>query len=531
MRKKTFLNLSQILIFIRNHSYAVAYILVVLIGLFFRSYNFVNKIDYGSDTTRDILIAQEAVRTHQLPLFASFSSTGPYVFGPHYYWLNMLSYFIFPTSIAPFLLLLLFGTLAIGVMMHAAKIVGGNKLSIIAGLLVAFSPQFIARSVFLSQHGYLGIASIFSFLFFILCIKTKKARYAFALGTTIGIATMFHYAGINLLLFAPFLLFVPKTAFRKKLLHLSLFGLGFVLMWTPLLYWDSSQNFANLRNFADFILIGQYRIYVANSWRIFLFSFLPDYWLNVVGGNRTTALFLIIAAFFSLSYSLFRRTLNYYLLLSLFAFLSMLLLNRYYRGERFDGYVIYLAPFIFIFSAWTLLKIIELFIFLKKAYFKYRGAQFIGYGALLLILFNTFFNAKQFIFTKNVRTPGIIDTQNALLKKYPGKSFAVYDYLYRTTDQSFALAFFLHADNASAVNGYPIGIMQQGYACWQKDNIIGDINGALLIDLSSSDINHSTWKRKNQEDVYEESIGWAKHEKLKSTFSFLGYVKNKLKIN
>ncbi|MGE5041797.1 MAG: ArnT family glycosyltransferase [Candidatus Levyibacteriota bacterium] len=521
----------EIIAFIKKHSYETAFLSVILIGLFFRSYNFINRIDYGSDTTRDILIAQEAVRTHQLPLFASFSSTGPYVFGPHYYWLNMISYVIFPTYIAPFILLLVFGTITIGIMMHAAKIIGGSRLSIVTGLLIAFSPQFIARSTFLTQHGYLGFASVFSFLFFILLIKTVKIRYAFILGITIGVATMFHYAGINLLLLAPFIFFIPKMSIKLKLLSLILFSTGFAFMWIPLLYWDSSQSFANLRNFADFILIGQYRMYVPNSWRIFLFSFLPDYWQVVVGGYRTISSFLIILVFLLAPFAAFKKNLNKYLVLSFFSFLSLLILNRYYRGERFDGYVIFLAPFIFILSAWALLTLIEFFISIKKQYPFIFEVQFLGHALLIIVILGSFWNATQFIFTQNPRTNGDKNARDLLLEKYPGKTFAIYDYLYRTTDQSFALVFFLHERHADNPKGYPIGVMDRNYASLQKNRIIGDINGALLLDLQGADLNQSTWKRKNQEDVYQESIGWAKHEKLTSTFSFLNFIKEKLKMN
>lgn len=516
--------------FLKDNWYIIFCSIIFIAGIIFRSYDFLNRIDYGSDTARDILIAQEALKVHRLPLFASFSSTGPYVFGPHYYWLNMISYFIFPSPIAPFLLLLFFGTISIGVLMHTARIIGGEKLSIITGLLIAFSPQFIARSVFLSQHGYMGFASIFSFLFFILLIESRKIKYSFILGLVVGLATMFHYAGINLLFYFPFMLFIPNATLRKKVLFIILFFFGFFLMWAPLLYWDSTQAFANLRNFSDYILIGQYRIYVPNSWKIFLLSFLPSYWQNVAGGNIPIASFLMVLSLCTTMYFAAKKRLNKYLMLTGCTFLALLLMNRYYRGERFDGYVIFLAPFIFIFSAWSILKITEIPIRIKIKSFNIGLSKLLGYGILCIVLIGSFMNARQFIFVRNYHVEGIKKAENLLIHKYPNTSFAIYDYLYRTTDQSVALAVFLDRDNLSNPKGKPIGIIDDSLICWDPKVIIGKINSSNLVDLSvnSFAINERDWKRKNQEDVFEDSIGWADHEKLHSSFSFINFAKSKL---
>jgi len=506
---------------IKKYLYPILFCSVVLIGIFFRAYNFIDRVDYGSDTARDILIAQEALKIHSLPLFASFSSTGPYVFGPQFYWTNMLSFYIFPSSIAPFLLLFLTGVLSIGAMMHAGKLLGGEKLSITVGLLAAFSPQFISRSISLTQHSYLGHLSIFSLLFFVLLLKQKKIIYSFILGLLVGLATMFHYAGINLAIFSIFIPFIPGISFRKKFLFLLSFFVGFFIMWLPLLYWDSQQNFANFRNFLDFIFIGQNRIYVPNSWRLFLFNFLPTYWGNVVGGFYQLA-FLIFSAFIVLlGLSVLKRKLTSDWIIVYLIFFSLLVINRYYKGERFDGYVIYLAPFIFISTAWTATQFSNLF----KG--KKNNFKLLEYLILIIILTGSFFNAKQFIFFKNYHMENILRDEQTLKSTFPNRSFTLYDYLYRSTDKSHALSVMLQHDGLSNPRGIPIGIADASTFSVDKKLFIKN-SSFILLDPKKIDVNSRDWKRKNQEDVYEDSIGWSKNTKLQSTFNPLDFLRQKL---
>lgn len=506
--------------FIIKNLYSVLFCVVIALGLFLRSYNFIDRIDYGSDTARDILIAQEALKIHSLPLFASFSSTGPYVFGPQFYWTNMLSYYIFPTSIAPFLLLFVTGVLSIGAMMHIGKLLGGEKISIISGLLIALSPQFISRSISLTQHSYLGHLSIFSLLFFVLVFKSRKVIYSFLFGLLVGLATMFHYAGINLVFLAFFLFLVPKTSFKKRILFLLFFSVGFTIMWIPLLYLDSFQNFANLRNFLDFIFIGQNRIYVPNSWRIFLFNFLPSYWSNVVGGYTAIVYSILTVFIFFLGYNILKRKLDKNWITIFSSFLLLLIINRYYKGERFDGYVIYLAPFIFIITAWTISQF-------SLLHWRKTPLKFFWVLFLIIILFGSFFNAKQFIFFKNTHMDRIYADEKLLVSAFPRRSFAIYDFLYKSTDESHALSVVLQNHGLSDPNGIPIGISDMSFSV-DKTLLIKNSN-FILLDPKKIDVNSRDWKRKNQADVYEDSIGWARNTKLNSTFNIMEFIKSKLR--
>src|SRR5205823_11570855 len=67
---------------------------------------------------------------------------------------------------------------------------------------------------------------------------------------------------------------LPGKSLRFKFLaFISAVG-GTLLSLSPLLIWDSQQHFANFNNILDYFLVGQYRLYVPNSWRLFIFNFM-----------------------------------------------------------------------------------------------------------------------------------------------------------------------------------------------------------------------------------------------------------------
>ena len=297
------------------------------------------------------MIAQVALARHELPLFGSFSSAGPFVFGPLFYWFNMFAYILMPfTYQAPWYLMIASGIATVGIMAYLGYIIGGKRLAVVVGSLVAFCPQFISRSTSLSQHSLIGITTAFLLLFFVLYYKKRKLKYAFFAGVALGEALSMHYQALNLLIFFPAILFVPKSSLRRKLIAMLIMFLGFLIPSLPLLYWDSHQNFANIRNILDYFLIVQYRMYVPNSWKLYLLRFLPDYWANVVGGSLPIAFVLMILTFLVFLYATIKKRVpgeifTIGIILGIF-----LLVIRYYRGVRFDGYMIYTAPFIFILS-------------------------------------------------------------------------------------------------------------------------------------------------------------------------------------
>lgn len=524
--------------FLSTHGYFLGILIILIFAIIFRTYNFQERIGTGGDSGRDAMIALVALDRGELPLFASFSSAGPFVFGPLFYWYNMSTYLLAPfTFEAPWIITCMIGILVVMAMTYIGYLVGGKKMSIVLGFLVAFSPQFIARSTFLSQHGFVGVSCTLLLLFFILYIQKKRIRYAFLMGLSVGIAISMHYQALNLLLFLAALLLIPKTSLYHKLLAFSFGVLGFIIPTLPLLYWDSHQDFANLRNLLDYMLIGQYRIYVANSWKIYLYYSLPDYWSNVVGGNKPIAIILMALSGITFIYRTITKKIPLEIFLTGIILGIFLIIIRYYRGERFEGYLIYTAPFIFLITGWTLLQLSIFISYTTNKIFRSREhrhiATFFFFVVFSLILFFDLVNARQFIFGTNLLNDEVKSASILLMQKYPNKKFALYDYKWKTSGDTYALSLYLHASGKAKTEGYPIGIIGNTSASIDKKVVVGTFFGHTIVDLGKhrGQLNKDNWTRVNPQDVYDDLITrWTKNQKLTSSFSLDTFILERLKI-
>jgi len=136
--KKKFPNLSveQLEKFLKKY-FIQLLIIVLAFSALLRLFNFYNHIALQSDTTRDIAIAKEAIERREIPVTGSFSSAGPFVFGPTFYWFLMISYLIWPFSLlTPWVIVQLIGLLTVATFMYFGKIVGGYIYAFI--LLILF---------------------------------------------------------------------------------------------------------------------------------------------------------------------------------------------------------------------------------------------------------------------------------------------------------------------------------------------------------------------------------------------------------
>lgn len=495
--------------------YRLLIFLIIFLALFLRTYNFSQRWGLGSDDVRDISIAKEALERRELPLIGSFSSAGPFVFGPIFYWFIMLSYLFLPFTLkAPWILLTFVGLVTVGLFMCLGNLLGGKRLALTLGILAATSPQLIARSIALNQHSLIGITVVLLILFYVLLWQRKNIKYAFFMGLSLGVALSMHYQAINLFLFFPLLFFINDISLNKKLKAIIIMFIGFLIPSLPLIFWDSRQEFANVRNIIDYLLIGQYRVYVPNSWRLFLFNYLPNYWLFVEGGNLILSLIIIFFINFQLFFLVFLRKVSGLIFTLVFTFFIMLVLNRYYRGERFEGYLMYFAPFVIIITGWCLSQ------------FYRKSMRIVGLAVLFIIVSGNLFFSTKHVLSKKNREKEIKRIEEILFEKYPDKKFSLYDYEWRTSDKSYPLSAFLEEKNRISKDGIPVGIIWESkmYQIDQRGvNIITKSQLDFIVDLTYEKTfkeKKKRWANVSQESIYNDLMRWTKTEKLISSFSF-----------
>lgn len=497
----------------------------MVLALFLRFYNFYDHLAFQSDTTRDISIAKGAIVRRELPYVGSFSSAGPFVFGPIFYWFLITVYLILPFSvISPWIVTGFVGILTIAALAYIGKLIGGGRFSLILVVLSATSPQLVFTSLSLTQHSFIIITTLVMLIFFVLFWQKGKTLYAFLVGISLGAAISFHYQALNLLLIPAAFLFAPMH-FKKRVLGIVFVIVGMLAVISPLLIWDSKQNWANFRNLLDYLLIGQYRIYVPNSWKLYLFSYLPQYWSQVAGGFKFLALGLIAIIGIVSIYFFKKNKIEKPLFTLGLIFFILILINRYYKGERSAGYLYYLSPFVLLFSSWTIYKI---------SYLKFRfNLKHLGIIlASLLIMAISIGNLSVVLPTtlKQDRDSQLGDLQKItklLREKYGDNRLDLYEYTQTDRNSLYSLSVFVEEINDKVNNDNKVNVGICG-TCPQGSIYFANHWGNQLIELNDIQLKDSGWRKINQATIYDSTIGWLMAGNLKSTFSLSQFIKDKL---
>lgn len=499
--------------------YKILVILILFFSVVLRFYNFPDRWGLGGDDGRDAMIGLEAIKRHELPLMGPFSSAGPFVFGGIFYWFIALSYLVLPFLIyAPYLFIGILSVIIVATLIYMGKLLIDEKFSLIIGVLAAVSPQLIIRSLALGPHTFIAFLAPFAIVNYLLLWQRKKLIFAFLMGISLGLALSMHYQAINLLIFLPAVFFVSTLSFKERLKAFALVLFGFIIPSLPLLYWDMHQNFANINNILDYLLIAQYRLYVPNSWSLFLFKYIPSYWSFVVGNFSQVGLVLFISSTLLFLYSVFKRTINKQFLVLGIIFFILLGVNKFYKGERSEGYLLYLLPFVLIFSSFLIYKLFG---------FKQKAVRLIsGLLVILIIGFNFFPILQSLNYKTSVKE--FYEVSNYLSKKYPNTKFSIYDYKYNLYTSSMPLSLIMGFQGKIDANGKKIGVSCIGKGCPNnpptitKDFlVIVDLQNVKKADFNK---NNQVWVNVNQASVYDDLIGWLNKNQLKSPFSLKNYI-------
>jgi len=496
--------MKKIVKFCAKHWFGISSILILLLSAVLRFYNYDNRFALAADQARDAIIGREALFLHRIPGLGPFSQAGTFVMGPIWYWLVALSSAFYPFSIiTPWIAVTISFIGVVYVMMLAAKELGGKYLSIIVGIFTAVSVLEVGQSTNLTNPSGIAILSACSVYFAIRYIRTQKSTYIFLFPLFISLAINVHLQALGLL---P-LLIVPLVIKRPNFKQLLIAAVAFILPFTPLIYFDIRNKLYDTRSMLDFYLYGQYRIYVPNRWLTYVGSYWPNAWSSVVGGDKIFGYLAIILVIIVCVFSFWKRKITGQMLAIISSFLLSFVMLRYFRGERFDGYIIFLHPFILILTGWACLELFK--------FNRFVGILIIALFVLgsLRIDYSTINNSN------NSMQRSVQYWEDLLIKRYPNKKFALYD-LPDNQQWGFRLALGLFLDEKGKVseNGYKIGIgnpLPRDKMFHPK--IISEKTGLDLWDLNSSSsaqLQSEGAKFVNPSAVYDDVEGWYKNKKL-----------------
>ncbi len=504
--------------------------IIIIFGAVIRILDFQNNWTIGNDDARDVMIALEAISRRELPMIGPFSSAGPFVTGPIYFWIVMVSLVAFPFGIeGPWLMLIILSILNILIFACIGFLLRGKKLAILMAVLCAASFQLINLQLNLTNPSFIPLFCSLLILFFILFAKQKKLTYIFLGGVAAGLAINMHYQAVNLLIFLPFILLIKGVDLKKKLIALFIFIIGTLIMLIPILWWDHYQDFSNINNILDYLLIAQYRIYVPNSWKIFLINDMPLFWGYIAGGNKIFGFgaMVIVGLGSILAILRFKKLRKEQLVYILpFIFFIMLFLNRYYHGQRSETYLLYLTPFVI-----TALGLsFDLFLD-KKLFARPKIVDFLIYFVFAIFILGNLFTFLQYYNKYNGNMSLYKKSMTELEKKFPNTKFSLYDRQGRSLSVSLPLSLIMARRGIQSENGKKISVnCIPSKDCRENMKPILTLGGFPVVDISTFSARQVSkdFQNVNEDTIYDSLIGWSRRHSLTHTFYLSNYLREKL---
>lgn len=469
---------------------------IFLLGAVLRFYNYPYRYSLGEETIRDAVIGIEGARQLQFPLTGSFSSLGPFTFGPWYAYQLIIFYLIFPFVYSPWIYLSIISTIYIFIMYKIGKILGKDIFALILAFLAAISPAQIISATHLTSHNNTNLFAVLAIWIFLIILSRNKSRWwHFLLGFVIGVGMNLHFQ-MGGLLILPLTLLINKRKYSNFIFS----GLGVICSFIPMLIFEMNNHWFTTRNIFVYLLYDKNLTYVANRWLFYLRDFWPSFWSDALGVPVWFGAIIMILSALYIIWLFYKRKLSKNFIFLIIAFLLNFILLRYYWGPRFFGYLNFLRPFVFIFTALVVVNI------------KYKKL----YLGLILVPVVIFFSYPRIIselmpdpFSRKIYN-GIVELE----AKYPNRKFALYTcakkYESSYNASTFTTLFFLELKNKFSDDGLNIGFMNDcKYPNDSKNyRVLSEIGIIDLSNASRSAILKAGWEPLSFAQMYNSYARW-----------------------
>jgi hypothetical protein len=349
--------------------------------------------------------------------------------------------------------------------------------------------------------------SALAILTFIKYSKTKQKKYLFLLGLSFGLAPTTHLQGVLLIIVLPIFLLTLKI---KDVKSWAILILGLIIPTIPLIIFDFRNNFVNSLGLINYLLHGQYKTSydaLGRRWSTYLTVFWPHAWALIIGGY--TAIAYLTGLLFSLLLieKIFKRDINKLWIALAGSLILIAIAMRYVRNPLFDSYLVFLHPFILLFSALAI-------------FWLWKKNLYLGLLLLLLLAIGSLRQDYSIILNSTNTTAAIASSwQNTLVHKYPNQKFAIYDYNYKAAGYSLPLSLYLESQNKLDDNGLKIGIMQATKGAMLQFSALPTINSGndnyQIFDMNSSnsaELIKNGWVSVNPSSVYKAVEDWHKNK-------------------
>lgn len=490
----------------KNRTTLILLLVIIIIGAALRLYNAPYRYALGEETVRDAVVGIEGARELQAPLTGAFSSLGPFTFGPLYGYQLIVASLLIPTLYAPWIYMTMLSIAYIFVIYKIGRILIDSSFGLIVAFIAAVSPAQIISATHLTSHNMTNIFAVLAIWLFLKLLSKKESMWwNFWLGITIGIGMNLHFQMSGLLVL-PILLFVTKPKDFVRFL-LSLFGV--FVTFLPLLFFELNNHWFNVRNMIDYLRFGRTRIYVANRWLFYIRDFWPGFWADALGTPIPFTIAIIIGSTLSFLLSMVKKSLSKKFIFLFLAFSTNFIILRYYWGPRFYGYLNFLRPFVFLFTAYFLWRLT-----------KFRSGILV---ALLLLLTIVYFAWPRIVMES---AP---DAFSAMLygevakaeKQLGNKGYTVYGctkaYHTQYNAETFTIAFISELHHKASTSGAKVGLMSKDCQYPRADTGVdldvfySKLNNIGLVDFSKSTdsyIKEAGWEPVTFRSIYDGTARW-----------------------
>ncbi len=454
--------------------------LVIILALYFRFYNYTDRLSIHTDNGRDAQIAKFALDNLIIPQIGPFSQA-PFFFGPWWYWFLALTYLLPLGVFSPWFVMSIMSLIFLILIYVLARQIGDKWLAQLAFLIAAFSSSAISNYFNIWNPAIIPILVTFSLITFIKIVKDKVSnRTVFLLSFTIALSTTIHFQTFLLAPMIILAIFNMKNKFRSALSAI----LGFTIPFLPFLVFDIAHNWFWTRSFLIFTLVDQNSIYVPNRWYTYLSDYWPGTWANALGTSKNFAVFSIATVVTVIVLKAKEIMKNKALFLLIIIFLFDILVLRYYKGTRQIYYGFYSYPFIIIFTAWAIREVAKV-------------SRTVAIVIVLVLLTFTYKQSANALLSNKISVTKINNLKNQIYTNYPNYSYNIYGCSKNISSISQPLALFMYQDGRNSMDGFKIGVCEN----------IDEFSWAPLSDIEA---NSNTWFSKSTEIVYRDNLEWWK---------------------
>ncbi len=473
---------------------------ILLIAVFLRFYSYDNRWALAYDQARDLIVARYALFNFKIPLIGSFSSAGPFQWGPELYWILMASTLVFPFFIiTPWVILSLLYVFSVFMVIRIGEKLLDKKFALIAGLLTAVSTAQIDQSTNLTNPSFVPIFAILAIWSMVSYIQSKKKiHFLFLLALFISITVSLHMQGVGLIFLLVFTI-VGTKSFKFK--QLGVVVLGLVIPFIPLFISDVQHGFFNFRNIIQYYLHDQYKVsfeVLGRRWLTYLGKFIPEFWGYIIGGHLVIGYIMPVLFIFTAILMTVKRKISLPLVILMLTFLCDIFIIKNTRSPLFFGYLTFLHPLAILLSTWVIYVLIN-------------QLKFIGVILLILIVGLTILADYKLISGSTNLTKTNVEKITVILEdKYPGRKYSIYEFNTQSNNLTYPLLLFLWHENKIDKNGYKIGIGADESVFSSYPNIENDagINVSDLTASNESELKKAGWENIHPEGVYNSIQNW-----------------------